>query len=238
MAKKRGNKFVQLLKNLLQWCIQLLVIGTQWAFLLIILYRVVPIPITPLHILRVYEQIREGKDIKLQKDWTGIDYLGENISLAVMAAEDGKFRSHYGFDFEQIQHAIERTMEKGKKLRGASTISQQTAKNIFFTPKRSWIRKVPEMGITVCLELLWTKKRIMEVYLNIIETGDGIYGMEAAAQFYFNKKCEDLSKKQCALIAACLPNPRTRRPDKPNQFISKKANKVVKGMNKLDPIDW
>jgi monofunctional biosynthetic peptidoglycan transglycosylase len=238
MAKKGGNKLVKVLKAMLRTLLLILFIATQWAFLLIVLYRVMPVPLTPLHITRLFDQTSEGKPLRLTKDWTSIENLGENICKAVLAAEDGRFFEHYGFDFEQMQAAIESSLEKNKKLRGASTITQQTAKNIFFTPKRSWIRKIPEMGITVMLELLWTKKRILEVYLNIIETGEGIYGMEAAAQEYFNKPCDKLSKRECALIASCLPNPRTRRPDKPTAFINRKAGKVLRGMNKVELEGW
>lgn len=177
MAKKvGGNKLVSLFKNIWKIFLTFVLLGFQVSMFFVILYRVMPVPVTPLHLVRVYEQIRDGKTIKLSKNWKSIDYVSDKFCLAVLTAEDVKFIRHYGFDFEQIQNSIERGLKRGKKLRGASTISQQTAKNLFFTPKRSWIRKVPEVIVTVTLELLWTKKRILEVYINIIEMGDGIYG--------------------------------------------------------------
>jgi monofunctional biosynthetic peptidoglycan transglycosylase len=238
MAKKSGNKAVRFFKNSIRVTLQVITVAMQWAFLLIVLYRVVPVPLTPLHIARLFDQTEEGKPLRLTKDWTSIEHLGQPICKAVLAAEDGRFFEHFGFDFEQMQKAIENSLEKGRKLRGASTITQQTAKNLFFTPQRSWIRKVPEMGITVLLEVLWTKRRILEVYLNIIETGEGIYGMQAAAIEYFDKPCDKLSKRECALIASCLPNPRTRKPDKPTKFINRKAARVQRGMKKIELVGW
>ena len=237
-VKKGGNKITSKIKQFIRFCFQLLLLGFQFAMLLIIFYRVVPVPLTPLHISRVFEQISEGKSITLKKHWKSIDYITDKFSYAVLTSEDIKFTHHYGFDFEQIYKSVKSGLRSGKKMRGASTISQQTAKNIFFTPKRSWLRKLPEMGITVCLELLWTKKRILEVYINIIEMGDGIYGVEAAAQHYFNKNAANLTKRECALIAACLPNPRKFKANKPSAYINKKANVVQRYMYKIGKLPW
>jgi monofunctional biosynthetic peptidoglycan transglycosylase len=239
MAKKTGgNKITRLLKKLFIGLMQLFVIGFQFAMLLIILYRVVPVPLTPLHVLRVYEQFKADKPLKLTKSWRSIDYVTDRFSYAVLTSEDIKFIHHYGFDFEQIKKSIERGLETGKKMRGASTITQQTAKNLFFTPKRSWIRKVPEMAVTVCLEALWTKKRILEVYINIIEMGEGVYGVEAAARHYFKKNASNLSKRECALIAACLPNPRKFIANKPTARINKKAAVIQRYMYKIGQLPW
>jgi monofunctional biosynthetic peptidoglycan transglycosylase len=225
------NKFIKAIINTIRFVWQLLVIGAQWMLLLVILYRVVPIVITPLHVKRLVQQVADGKSMKLHKSWTSIEYMGDNIVKAVLAAEDGMFYNHYGFDFEQMQKAIESNWNKGKRLRGASTISQQTAKNLFFTPTRSWLRKLPEVPITALLELLWTKNRILEVYLNIIETGDGIYGIQAATRYYFKTDAENLSKRQAALLASCLPNPLKRRPDNPTSHMIRKTEIVMRGMN-------
>jgi monofunctional biosynthetic peptidoglycan transglycosylase len=239
MAKKAGgNNLLRKLKQLIRLLLQLVVVGFQLAMLLIILYRVVPVPITPLHVQRVFEQMAEDKPIRLKKSWKSIDYVTDKFSYAVLTSEDIQFPHHFGFDFEQIYKSIKSGMKSGKRMRGASTISQQTAKNLFFTPKRSWIRKVPEMGITVCLELLWTKKRILEVYINIIEMGDGIYGVEAAAQHYFNKTAATLSKRECALIAACLPNPRRFKANKPTPYIKRKVDVVQRYMYKIGKLPW
>ncbi len=238
MAKKSGNRLKNLFKKLWRFLVQLFVLGFQITFLLIILYRVIPVPLTPLHIERLYEQAFSDRPFKLVKTWKSIDYVSDKFCLAVMTSEDVKFLYHYGFDFEQIQNSIEHTFKKGKKLRGASTITQQTAKNLFFTPKRSWIRKVPEVFITVCLEAFWTKKRILEVYINIIEMGEGIYGIEAASQIYFHKSSSNLNSRESALIASCLPNPRKWTPDRPTNFINRKAGIVQHYMPYIGELPW
>lgn len=229
----KKSKFYKAILSFFKGIWHLSIIAAQWILILIILYRVVPVPITPLQVKRLVQQIADGKSLKLYKDWTSIEYLGDNTMKAVLAAEDGLFYVHYGFDFEQMQKAIENKWKKGKRLRGASTISQQTAKNLFFTPTRSWLRKVPEVAITALLEAMWTKKRILEVYLNIIETGDGIYGMQAAARYYFKTDAESLSKQQAALLASCLPNPIKRRPDKPTNQLLRKTKIVMRMMNHI-----
>jgi monofunctional biosynthetic peptidoglycan transglycosylase len=238
MAKKGGNKLSVLFKKLIRLVWLLIILGFQVTMFFIILYRVMPVLVTPLHLVRVYEQVRDGKPMKLSKDWTSIDYVSDKFCLAVITSEDVKFIEHYGFDFEQIKKSIERKLKRGKKLRGASTISQQTAKNLFFTPKRSWIRKVPEVFITLSIELLWTKKRILEVYINIIEMGNGIYGVEAAAQEYFHKPASKLSSRESALIAACLPNPRRWNAGKPSSYINRKAQVIQRFMHNIGNLPW
>jgi monofunctional glycosyltransferase len=238
VKKSGGNKLTRAFRKILIVLLQLFIIGFQLAMLLIILYRVVPVPITPLHVTRMFEQMGDGKPVKLGKSWKSIDYVTDRFSYAVLTSEDIKFLHHYGFDFEQIRKSVSRGMKTGKQMRGASTITQQTAKNLFFTPTRSWIRKVPEMGITVCLELLWTKKRILEVYINIIEMGDGIYGVEAAANAYFNTNAASLSKRECALIAACLPNPRKFKANKPSAYINRKASVIQRYMFRIGKLPW
>lgn len=206
----------------------------QWSLLFICLYRILPVPITPLHIIRLFEERKDKQDTRLEKDWTSLHIMSPNMPLAVVTSEDPKFFEHFGFDFEQIQHSLERNLEKGKKLRGASTITQQTAKNLFLWPKRSWIRKGIEVYFTIALETFWNKRRILEVYLNIIEMGDGIYGAEAAAQEYFNKSSAKLTKQEAALIAAVLPNPRRWSPAKPTAYIRKKQQRIVRYMKYVD----
>lgn len=227
------NKAVKL-KN---WLLRVMLLCWQYSFMLLILYRVVPVPVTPLQIARVFEQIGGSDEVRLKKSWRGINYIGNNMVRAAVTAEDLKFFKHYGFDFEQIYEAIQNKMEGGRKLRGASTISQQTAKNLFFTTGRSWIRKGLEFYVTIVIEALWTKKRILEVYLNIIEMGKGIYGAEAAAQYYFNKPADELTKSEAALIAACFPNPRRWQPNKPTRYINRKQAVIVRYMNYVQ-IPW
>lgn len=151
----------------------------------VVLFRFVPIPITPLMIIRCIEQKGDGKKMKLDKDWMSLDEISPVMPLAVIAAEDQNFEEHVGFDIDAIKKAEEYNKKhKGKRVKGASTITQQTAKNVFLWPSRSWVRKGFEVYFTLLIEVFWSKKRIMEVYLNVIETGDGIYGVEAAANIH------------------------------------------------------
>jgi monofunctional biosynthetic peptidoglycan transglycosylase len=214
----------------------------KWFFLLsvasVILFRFVPVPVTPLMLIRCVQQKFEGKDMKLKKDWTSIDEMSAAMPLAAMAAEDQKFEDHFGFDLEAIQKAqLYNERHKGKKVHGASTISQQTAKNVFLIPSRGWIRKAFEVYFTFLTEVFWSKKRIMEVYLNVAETGDGIYGVEAASQEYFHKPSKKLSVREAALIAAVLPNPRKWSPAQPSAYIQRKAGRIIHFMAYLSPID-
>lgn len=180
-----------------------------WFFILsiglTILYRFVPVPITPLMVIRLMEQATdEKKEMRLHKDWVPMSEISKNAPQAVYASEDQKFLDHNGFDMEAMEKAWEGN-KKGKRIKGASTITQQTVKNVFLWPARSYVRKVLEAYFTVLVELIWPKERIMEVYLNVIEMGEGIYGIEAAAQAYYNKPAAKLNRSQSAMIAAVLP---------------------------------
>jgi monofunctional biosynthetic peptidoglycan transglycosylase len=200
----------------------------------VILFRFVPIPITPLMIFRCIEQKVDGKKMKCQKDWKCIERISPTMPLAVIAAEDQNFEEHFGFDMEAIKKAEKyNDRHKGKRMKGASTISQQTAKNVFLWPSRSWIRKGFEVYFTFLIEIFWSKKRIMEVYLNVIETGDGIYGVESASQNYFKIPASKLSIFQASRIAAILPNPREWNPVNPNVRIYRKSNRIVYFMGRL-----
>lgn len=230
-SKKSAGGF---LKQVKRWIRFLLILHIQWSLIFICLYRVIPVPVTPLHMIRLFEENKTDKERKIDKSWRSLNDMSPNMPLAVVTSEDPMFFTHHGFDFEQIKNSLERNIEKGKKLRGASTISQQTAKNLFLWPSRSWIRKGIEVYFTVLMEACWNKRRILEVYLNIIEMGDGIYGTEAAAQNYFHKSSEKLTKGEAALIAAVLPNPRRWHPDAPTPFIRKKQLKIVRYMKFVD----
>ena len=200
----------------------------------VIIFRFIPIPITPLMIIRSVEQKLNNKKFKLSKDWTSLDKINPVMPLAVMAAEDQNFEEHFGFDLEAIKKAEEyNKRHQGKKLKGASTITQQTAKNVFLWPSRSWIRKGFEVYFTFLIEIFWSKKRIMEVYLNIVETGDGIYGVEAASHIYFNKNSSKLNITEASRIAAILPNPRNWSPIRPTARIERKARRIVRYMGRL-----
>ncbi|HSZ24951.1 MAG TPA: monofunctional biosynthetic peptidoglycan transglycosylase, partial [Cytophagaceae bacterium] len=174
-----------------------------------ILYRFFNPPITYLMLQRVFEQWSNGKDAKMDKEWKQLGEISPSLPIAVVASEDQLFMEHWGFDFKSIEKAYENNQKKKRRtVRGASTISQQVAKNVFLWPGRSWIRKGLEVYFTLLIEVLWDKPRIMEVYLNVTEMGDGIYGVERASRNYFKRGANKVSRTQAALIAAILPNPR------------------------------
>lgn len=205
----------------------------------VLLFRFVPIPFTPLMLIRCVEQKSDRKDMKLRKDWTSIDEMSAAMPLAVIASEDQNFEEHFGFDMDAIRKAqAYNDRHKGKRMKGASTISQQTAKNVFLWPSRSWIRKGFEVYFTFLIELFWSKQRIMEVYLNVIEMGNGVYGTEAAAQEYFHKPAKKLSMREAALIAAVLPNPRKWSPAKPSAYIQRKSSRIIHFMSRLKLEDF
>lgn len=210
---------------------------TLWFFIisvgLTVIYRFIPVPITPLMVIRVFEQAFDSeKDVRLRKDWVPMSEISKNASQAVYASEDQKFLDHNGFDIEAMEKAWENN-KKGKRIKGASTITQQTVKNVFLWPSRSYIRKGLEAYFTVLVELIWPKERIMEVYLNVIEMGDGVYGIEAASQVYFNKPAAKLNRNQAAMIAAVLPNPRRWSPSKPTSYIIGRQGWILRQMNNL-----
>ncbi|WP_206106000.1 monofunctional biosynthetic peptidoglycan transglycosylase [Olivibacter sp. XZL3] len=202
-----------------------IIVTGAWVFLL----RFINPPITWLMLQRGVERKLDGKDWKLEKRWVSYEDLSDNLKRAAIAGEDAHFMNHVGFDIKAIREAYEKN-QAGKAMRGGSTISQQTAKNVFLWPGRSWVRKGFESYFTILIELLWGKKRILEVYLNVIETGDGLYGAYAATQNYFKKGPSSLTKKQAALIIAVLPNPRRWSPAKPTPYINRKANTIVRYM--------
>lgn len=202
------------------------------TILIVVAYRFLPVLSTPLMFIRCYEQLSDGKDIKCKHHWVSLDNISKSMPVAVMASEDQRFLKHHGFDYEAIEKAAMHNLD-GKRIRGGSTISQQTAKNIFLWPGRSWIRKGLEVYFTVLIELVWSKQRIMEVYLNSIEMGDGIYGVEAVAREHFGCSAKELSRSDCALIAATLPNPRQFSSKNPSDYIVKRKYKIMKEMKNI-----
>lgn len=203
------------------------------TILAVVTLRFMPVYFTPLMFIRVGQQITSGESIKLKHHWVSIDEMSKDMPLAVMSSEDQRFLMHHGFDFDAIQQAAKENRE-GKRKRGASTISQQTAKNVFLWPGRTWLRKGLETYFTFLIEALWSKQRIMEVYLNSIEMGNGIYGAEAVAQEHFGCKALQLTRKQCALIAATLPNPRKFNSAAPSPYMKKRQRRIVKEMNYME----
>ena len=198
----------------------------------VLLYKFLNPPITFLMVERGFERNADGREWKLEKKWRDFDELSFNLKKAALAGEDSRFMTHYGFDLEAIEKAFKRN-KQGKKIRGGSTISQQTAKNVFLWPGRSYVRKAFEAYFTVLIELFWSKERILEVYLNVIETGDGIYGMEKACQKYYGKSAEDLTKSESALLIAVLPNPIKWTPAKPTAYIYYKQSLILRNMRNL-----
>lgn len=202
-----------------------------------IVFRWVPVPFTPLMLIRCVEQKADGKEMVLKHDWVSLENISPKLQLAVVCSEDQNYLKHFGFDWGAIQKAM-KANESGKKLRGASTISQQTAKNVFLWPGRSYLRKGFEFYFTFLIEVFWSKERIMEVYLNSIEMGKGVYGAEAAAKFWFKKTAKQLNKDESSAIAAILPNPLKFVANPPSAYVSSRKSWIKQQMsfwgNQLD----
>lgn len=219
---------LKFIKKTLKWIVVAFFAST---ILSVVALRFLPVYFTPLMFIRCYEQVSEGKDLKLSHHWVPLEKISPSLPLAVMASEDANYLSHHGFDYEAIEHAAKRNREHPEKRKlGASTISQQTAKNVFLWPGRSWIRKGFEVYFTTLIELMWSKQRIMEVYLNSIEMGDGIYGADAVAKEHFSTDALHLTKAQCALIAATLPNPRKFSSLHPSAYMLKRQARILREM--------
>lgn len=200
------------------------------TILVVVWYKFMPVWITPLMVTRCMEQVGDGHFPTLHHGWVSIENVPAEMASAVMASEDQRFLTHHGFDFDAIQKAVKRNKAAGKNKFGASTISQQTAKNVFLWQGRSWLRKGLEMYFTILIEFVWGKERIMEVYLNSIEMGDEIYGVKAVARENFDKNVENLSKSDCALIAATLPNPRRFSSKEPSAYMKKRQRQILAQM--------
>jgi len=232
LAKKR--RILRTIRKLVLWAI-LLFFGSSVFFA--ILYRFVPPPFTPLMLIRLAEQAVDGKPLRLKKDWVSLEKISPKLIQAVVAAEDNAFLDHYGFDLEAIKKAQEYN-KKHKRKKGGSTISQQTAKNVFLWPRRSWFRKGLEVYFTGLIELFWGKKRIMEVYLNVIEMGNGIYGAEMASYANFKKPAARLTASEAALLAGILPNPRKFSASRPSSYTKRRQQRILLIMNQLEPVSF
>lgn len=225
-----------------KWLAKLLLIKLPLAFiavtvLWVLMLKWVPVWVTPLMVSRSIEY-RSDEDFRTHKKWRRYEKISPEMAKAVIASEDNLFAEHNGFDWKEMRKAIEDHKKKGKKLRGASTISQQTAKNVFLWPSRSFVRKAFEAYFTVLIEWIWGKERILEVYLNVAEMGKGIYGAEAAAQKFFSKSAADLNRREASLITACLPNPIDRHVDKPSQYVNKRAGQIRALIPKIAYPEW
>lgn len=224
-----------MLRKLWKWFKRLILFFLISSLFIVLVYRWVPVFITPLMVIRSLEHVFSGEMPRMHKKWIPLNKISKHMPKAVMAGEDQNFMNHSGFDFKAMKKAFKYN-KKGKKIRGGSTISQQTAKNVFLWPGRSYIRKAFEAYFTILIEIFWSKERIMEVYLNIIETGDGIYGVEIASQKYFNKTAQKLTKSEAAAIAACLPNPRKYKPTSNSTFINRHKSFILKHMGNMPNI--
>lgn len=221
-----------MLRALLRRLTKLLLWLTALSVLLVLALRWVPPPFTALMVERKVESWTDGKSIDLQRSWRPWKALPDDLKMAVIAAEDQKFADHWGFDIAAIRAAFAHN-ERGGSLRGASTLSQQVAKNLFLWSGRSWIRKGFEVWFTAWIELLWPKQRILEVYLNSVEWGNGIFGAEAAAQHHFGIGAAYLSTAQASQLAAVLPNPREWSAGRPGPHVRQRASWIRQQMRQL-----
>lgn len=212
--------------------IAFIVLTVLWVTLL----KWCPVVVTPLMIQRSIEY-RNDENFHTRKVWKPYDKISPEMARAVIASEDNLYDKHNGFDWKAIQQAQEE-YERGKRRRGASTISQQTAKNVFLLPRKNMARKGFEAYFTVLIEKIWGKRRIMEVYLNVAEMGKGIYGAEAAAKYHFGVTAAKLTRRQSCLIAACLPNPVRRNAGKPSSYVSSRSDKISALESKMAYPEW
>ena len=222
-------------RNAVRWATVLFLLGSVLA---VLAYRWIPVYVTPLMLIRCGQQMARGEKVRLRHHWVDMDPgMSPDMALAVVASEDQKFMTHHGFDFDAISMAMEER-RRGERFRGASTISQQTAKNVFLWPGGGWVRKGPEAYFTVLVELMWSKHRIMEVYLNSIETGDGVYGADAVAWRNFGRGADRLTRANCALIAATLPAPLRFDSQNPSPYMLRRQTQIMRQMKNLGPIEW
>lgn len=207
------------------------------TFYFSICFSFIPPRRTPLMLKRQMQQIGEKKKYNLQHEWVPIDKISPYLIQAVVATEDNRFMKHHGIDFGAIKKARAFNQKSTRRKRGASTISQQTAKNVFLWPARTYLRKGFEVYFTLLIETVWSKKRVMEVYLNMIEMGPGIYGAEAASQYYFKKPASKLSRNEAVLIAVSLPNPLRRNPARPTKYMLQRQQQIISLMRKIGKIE-
>jgi monofunctional biosynthetic peptidoglycan transglycosylase len=234
-AKKPGKttrRRPSLSRRILMRALQVLAVLVALSVFATLVLRWIP-PLTTSLIMerRIGSWVR-GRSYHVDCRWVPWKRISPAASLAVIAAEDQNFATHHGFDFESIQKAID-AHERGRRLRGASTLTQQVAKNIFLWSGRSFVRKGLEAYFTVLLELLWPKRRILEVYLNIVEMGEGVFGVEAAGRRYFRKPASSLSVEEAALLAAVLPNPIRMKANRPSEYVRERSAWIIQQMGQL-----
>jgi monofunctional biosynthetic peptidoglycan transglycosylase len=226
-----------MIRKISRWLWKALLWFLGLSILTVIIFKWVPIPFTPLMITRVIENKIDGNDAILSHDWVPLEAISPNLQKAVIASEDGNFLKHSGFDFEAMQKAFKNN-QRGKKLKGGSTISQQTAKNVFLWQGRSYLRKGLEAYFTVLIELIWGNERLMEVYLNSIEMGNGVYGAQEAARVWYRTSAINLTKREAAGIAAILPNPRKYKATNSSSYIERRKDRIMRNMRHIGKIDY
>jgi len=225
------------LRKIAVFLTQLLLGLLVFSWVMVAVYRIVPVWITPLMVIRAAESLFGPEEFSgVNQSWVSYERISPHVVLAVIAAEDQKFPTHRGFDWEAIAEA-RKEISTGKRFRGGSTITNQTAKNVFLWPARNLFRKGLEAYFSLLIEYGWGKRRIMEVYLNVIEMGDGLYGIEEAAQRYFKKSAADLTRQEAALIAAVLPNPRRWSPAQPTSYIRNRQTWILRNMRNLGQVE-
>jgi monofunctional biosynthetic peptidoglycan transglycosylase len=232
--KKQSNNWKNKLKH---WAIKFMGYFFAISVGLVVLYKFVPVPVTSTMIARKMEAIADGRDSEIYYDWISYANMSKEAPLAVVAAEDQLFPDHNGFDFESMSNAFSKNL-KGKKLRGASTLSQQVAKNVFLWQSRSYVRKVLEVYFTVLIELIWGKERILEVYLNVAEMGSMTFGVEDASKIYFNTSAKNLTRQQAARIASVLPSPIKWSAAKPGPYVNRRTAAIARQMRALGGVAY
>ena len=226
--------------RLWRWARRLLVAGlvvfVVLPVVLLAVFRFVPVPATSFMVQGTVRGWLEDKPYTLRHDWVPMAEISPRLQRAVIASEDQKFPDHYGLDLEAMRKALAHN-QQGRRIRGGSTITQQLAKNLFLWPARSYVRKGLEAWLALLIEALWSKERILEVYLNSVEFGRGVYGAEAAARHYFGKPAARLSSRESALLAAVLPAPRRRNPAQPSGYVQVRATWIQAQMARLGPVE-
>ncbi|ETS32930.1 monofunctional biosynthetic peptidoglycan transglycosylase [Photorhabdus temperata] len=231
------------MRNPLQflWCwLKKIVISVIILWIVsVVAFSFLPVPFS---MIMVERQINAWLSVNFsyvsRSAWVGYEQISPNIALAVIAAEDQKFPQHWGFDLDAIENALEHNQNNAGRLRGASTISQQTAKNLFLWDGRSWLRKGLEAGMTFTIELAWSKSRILTVYLNIVEFGEGIFGVEEASRYYFHKSASQLTASEAALLAAVLPNPHRYKVNAPSAYVLQRQQWILRQMRLLGGVNY
>jgi monofunctional biosynthetic peptidoglycan transglycosylase len=232
-APSRIKRAIKWLWFIFKWTALGFLVSTLLA---VVLFSFINPPVTPLMVKRALIRQPNGSFTGIRKSWVSLREISPHMVRAVVASEDNRFVKHWGIDMQAVQKAVEHN-KRHRRKHGASTISQQVAKNVFLWPARTYLRKGFELYFTLLIETCWSKRRIMVVYLNVIETGNGMYGIEAAARRYFNKPAARLTKSEAALIAAAIPNPRKRNPARPTSYLIRRQVKILNLMNKIGKVE-